>query len=948
MCCMGETSNNSGREVASLLPFSILRYLGRAVGRHEAERVRVAAGEPRTMAQLVERGSWSSLESTKKIALEAARLTGDAHIGRRGGEELFRFSDEVGFADAYRAAGSIEAGLEATIVGSSKASTGRLTSVVDRTATSVLAEGHYSRGTRPDSLFCDYAMGYWSGVPTLFGATAYAVELECEARGDDRCLIQISWVEQRAAATDAAAAGARMNATFLRYEQLERTASDLLQAEDATVALDLVVARASSAVLAPRFLLAVELPDDAGLRVHHLGFQDDASARRAAQAVLDGRQSSSTAVADVATRRHHYGVIAALYPKGTQGTDNDVRLLSSYATHAAAALEAIVTFEDAQRDRDTANALLDLSRRLADVTTVSDVARRLAEAIPAIAGGGRGSIYLWNAESGCLEFETADAATDLTRLPMEIPVGAMEGAAELLAALEPVFLDVEVLDGDLKELMVSTGAVHNASIPIVARGDLLGLVSATFERRLTAGEQQVLIQRLSALADQAATAFDNARLLEHTRHQATHDGLTGLPNRPMLEDRVDQLLKGTRDTQPRVGLLFVDIDRFKLVNDTFGHHAGDDLIRQVAGRLRGVIRDSDTLARLGGDEFVVLLPEVDDDQAALVAERLVAAMASPFSIAGQDVFVSCSIGVAVSPCAGTDYGTLLQHADAAMYEAKAAGRNAYAVHVNPTGRFDRRRVELESALHNALDNRELGVVYQPQVELHTGRIVGAEALVRWHHPVFGAVGPDVFIPIAEDSGLILEIDRWVRLTALAQVRAWQDAGLPPLRISCNLSTRELRNPSLPAELAADLADAGVDPALVELEITERVVMADSENLVGILQSLRAVGVRLAIDDFGTGSAVLGRLQHHPVDTLKIDRSFINELTTESSAAVVSALVEMGGKLGIEVLAEGVETEAQRAALLAIGCPLAQGYLFSRPVAADALAEQLAAMLTTVG
>ena len=944
---MGDT-NNSGREVASLLPFSILRYLGRTVGRHEAERVRVAAGEPRTMAQLVERGSWSSLDSTRRIAQEAARLTGDGHIGRRGGEELFRFTDEVGFTDAYRAAGTIEAALETTIVGSSKASVGRITSVVDRSATSVLAEGHYTRGTAPDSLFCDYAMGYWSGVPSLFGATAYAVELECEARGDDRCLIQISWVEQRAAATDAAAAGARMNATFLRYEQLERTASDLLQAEDATTALDLVVARASSAVLAPRFLLAVELPDGAGLRVHHLGFQDEASARRAAQAVLDGRQSSSTAVADVATRRHHYGSIAALYPKGTEGTPNDIRLLSSYATHAAAALEAIVTYEEAQRDRDTANALLDLSRRLADVTTVSEVSRRLADAIPAIAGGGRGSVYLWNGENGCLEFEAADPGTDRSKTPLEIHVGALDGAPELLAALEPVFLDVDVLEGDLRRLLESTGTVHSASIPIVARGDLLGLVSASFERRLTAGEKQVLIERLSALADQAATAFDNARLLEHTRHQATHDVLTGLPNRPMLEDRVNQLLKGSRDAAPRIGLLFLDLDRFKHVNDTFGHHAGDDLIRQVAGRLRRALRDCDTLARLGGDEFVVLLPEVDDAQAAMVAERLVAALAAPFSISGQDVFVSCSIGVAVSPCAGTDYGTLLQHADAAMYEAKASGRNAYAVHVNPTGRFDRRRVELESALHNAIDNGELSVAYQPQVDVLTGRMVGAEALVRWQHPVFGAVGPDVFIPIAEDSGLILQIDRWARHTALAQVRAWQDAGLPQLRISFNLSTRELRNPSLPDELAADLADFGIDPAMVELEITERVVMVDNEDLVGILQALRAVGVRLAIDDFGTGSAVLGRLQRHPVDTLKIDRSFINEITTPSSAAVVSALVEMGGKLGIEVLAEGVETEAQRAALLAIGCPLAQGYLFSRPVTADALAAQLAAMLVTVG
>jgi len=288
----------------------------------------------------------------------------------------------------------------------------------------------------------------------------------------------------------------------------------------------------------------------------------------------------------------------------------------------------------------------------------------------------------------------------------------------------------------------------------------------------------------------------------------------------------------------------------------------------------------------------------------------------------------------------SDYETLLGQADAAMYRAKAAGANRYILHAPVVGQARQRRLEMESALHGAIDNEELRVAYQAQVELGSGRIVGAEALVRWDHPALGAVGPDVFVPIAEDAGLILEIDRWVRLTALAQMRAWREAGLPPLRMAFNVSTRELANPAMPAQLAADLAAAGIDPSWVELEITERVVMADDDELVEVLDALHAVGVRLAIDDFGTGSSVLRRLQRHPIDTLKIDRSFISEITL-SSPAVVAALVQMGASLGIEVLAEGVETEEQRVALADLGCCLAQGYLFSRPVPADELAEQLA-------
>ena len=698
---MGEPTPAEERAVASLLPFSILRYLQRALGAPEAERVRIAAGEPKTMEQLVARGAWSPLASTLAIADAATGLTGDVQIGRRGGEELFRLADEVGMADVTRARGSIEAALEATIAGSSRVSVGKVMTIVDRLSDSVLVEGRYSRGTKPETLFCDFSTGYWSLIPSLFGAAGYAVELECQARGDERCLWRVSWVEPRATSADIESAAARSNESFLRYEDLQQMAADLMAAEDVSAVLELVVQRAGHAVLAPRFLLAVCLTEDDALRVHHLGFRDDASARRAADAITAGRQSASTLVVDVASARQRYGSIAALYPKGTEGSDLDQRLMRAYAAHAASALEATAAFEQAQRDRDTAQALLDLSRRLAGVVTVAEVADCLANALPAVAGGCRGTIYLWDEGSRTLRLAACDDAADVNVPPAELLVDEIEGAEELLATGEPVFLDADVLDGDLLELLESTGTRHNASVPIIARGEFLGLVSASFDRRLGEDERRVLIERLSGFADQAATAFDNARLLERTKHQAAHDELTGLPNRPTLESRASLALARARRANGLIALLFVDLDRFKYVNDTLGHRAGDDLIRLVAARLQHELRDVDTLARLGGDEFVVLLEDVADELAAsVVAERLVACLDEPFDIAGRELFVSCSIGVAMSH-GDVSYDLLLQHADAAMYAAKESGRKTYAVHATRACGDESRHLELATALHGA-------------------------------------------------------------------------------------------------------------------------------------------------------------------------------------------------------------------------------------------------------
>ena len=622
-----------------MLPLSMLRYLGRSVGEAEAEAVRIAAGELRTMPELMERGTWSELGTTLAIAAEAARLTGDAQIGRRGGEELFRIVDEIGRTDLLRTMGGLHEALAFVVAASSQVSIGRAMSLVRRGETGVTVSTAYSDGSVAVPLLCDFGAGYWSSVPSVFGASGYAIHVSCEARGDDRCRTEVSWVAPAGPAMDTTSSSARADEMFFRYEELQRMAADVATATDVPAVLDLVVRRAGHAVLAPRFLLIADLGDGVGTRVHHLGFDDDASARAAAEAVTSGAVDASTLVVDVASTRGRYGSLAALYTSGARGTDLDRRLMTAYAAHVAAALESTVAFSEARRDRDTARAFLDLSRRLAGATSVAGVAQRLAGAVRAIAEGARASVELVDPLTGDLCPEASDPGHD-----------------------------------------VDDRTVHHVvSRAIVARGELLGQVSASFDHDLPAGETALLAARLAGFADQAATALDNARLIERVHHQATHDVLTGLPNRPLLEDRAGQAFARAARERGQVGLLFLDLDRFKHVNDTFGHRAGDDLICQAARRLSRELRAVDTLARLGGDEFVALLPDVDGTQGAVsVAERLVRAFAPPFTVAGQQIHISVSIGLAVSPDAGTDYESLIQHADAAMYRAKALGANTFA------------------------------------------------------------------------------------------------------------------------------------------------------------------------------------------------------------------------------------------------------------------------------
>jgi diguanylate cyclase (GGDEF)-like protein/PAS domain S-box-containing protein len=425
-------------------------------------------------------------------------------------------------------------------------------------------------------------------------------------------------------------------------------------------------------------------------------------------------------------------------------------------------------------------------------------------------------------------------------------------------------------------------------------------------------------------------------------HSAQHDFLTDLPNRMLLNDRLTQaIIMASRHSQ-KVAVLFLDLDGFKHINDSLGHPIGDKLLQSVGRRLMSCVRISDIVSRQGGDEFVVLLSELaQSEDAAITARRMLRAVAEVHSIAQHDLHVTTSIGVSVYPDDGLDAETLIKNADTAMYQAKENGRQSYQFFTSAMNVRAVERQSIEESLRRALERQEFALHYQPKVNLKTGEITGAEALLRWTHPVRGPVSPAEFIPVAEDSGLILPIGRWVLREACQQARSWLDAGLPLPSIAVNISAMQFRDANFLEGVFAILEETGLDSRSLELELTESVLMKRAESAAFVLKTLRARGVRVAVDDFGTGYSSLSYLRKFPIDALKIDQSFVRQITTTpTDTSIVTAVISMGRSLKLRVIAEGVETQEELEFLQGLQCDEAQGYYFSRPVAAQAFAEML--------
>ncbi len=424
--------------------------------------------------------------------------------------------------------------------------------------------------------------------------------------------------------------------------------------------------------------------------------------------------------------------------------------------------------------------------------------------------------------------------------------------------------------------------------------------------------------------------------------QANHDSLTGLPNRNLLWDRIDRACARTQRYGGFAAVAFLDLDNFKVVNDSLGHSLGDHLLRAVAARLESSLRAMDTVARLGGDEFVLVLSDQKTEQSVSgELQRVVESFSQPFAVDGRDVFITASVGVALYPQDAKDPESLMKSAELAMYRAKESGRNAYQLYTAELQTRVTERLALEGMLRRALERGELALHYQPQVDLRTNRIFGCEALIRWNQADLGMIGPAKFIPLAEETGLIVPIGEWVVRTACLQSRAWQNAGLPAVTMAVNISARQFREKNLLQVVAKILAETGLDPTQLELEVTESVIMHDAQHVIAALQAFRDMGVRLSVDDFGTGYSSLSYLKRFPVDRLKIDQSFVRDITTDADdAAIAQAVITLGHTMNLRVIAEGVETPEQLAFLRRNQCDEMQGYLFGKPMPAHEFGKLL--------
>jgi diguanylate cyclase (GGDEF)-like protein/PAS domain S-box-containing protein len=489
---------------------------------------------------------------------------------------------------------------------------------------------------------------------------------------------------------------------------------------------------------------------------------------------------------------------------------------------------------------------------------------------------------------------------------------------------------------EYRRTLAEEGVVRAAEVQVLRRDRTKKWVLANMRAVRDADDAIVLLE--GTIED----ITDRKLAEERVQFLAYYDALTGLPNRSLLHDRLERALAGARRRQEKVALLFLDLDRFKVINDSLGHSVGDLLLQEVAERLRKWARAQDTVARIGGDEFLIALTAVKDaPDAAVAAERIMDAMAPEFAIQGRSFTVTCSIGISIYPDHGADGETLIKNADSAMYSAKDSGRNAFRFFTDDMNSQAVERLTLEHSLRVALDRKELFLEYQPQLDVATGQIIGFEALIRWRHPDLGLVRPDKFIPVAENSGLIVPIGEWVLRTACATARAWQQQGLPAVPVAVNVSAVQFGQEGFRQLVRRVLRETSLSPEYLELELTESLLLSNADVTFRILQELKAMGVTLAIDDFGTGYSSLSYLRQFPVSKLKIDRSFVHNVALNpDDAAITAAIISMAKSLNLKVIAEGVENEAQMSFLRDHHCDEIQGYYFSKPLMAEDAAQRL--------
>ena len=645
------------------------------------------------------------------------------------------------------------------------------------------------------------------------------------------------------------------------------------------------------------------------------------------------------------------GVNLAAAPKSTTARLRDGRTI--HIQHQPLPDGGWVATHEDVTERELAKAMREEQAHILEMIAVSapleNVLDHLARLVESQLAGISASILLLDKEGACLRHGAAPSlAKAYTQAVDGAPIGPGGGSFGAAAHRREAVIVADIQSDPLwdgyRELAAEHGLRSCWSIPILSHQRAVLGAFAMYAK--AAREPSADEMRLVDVATRiAGIAIERSQAEARIDFIANHDALTGLPNRTLLKDRLVQATSYAKRYDRWATVAFIDLDNFNIVNDSLGHSAGDELLKIVASRLVNSIRATDTVVRLGGDEFVILLFDQPKDAGAISAtiQKVRAMIAEPFRIDGHELHVTCSIGVANYPNDGTDADALLANADAAMYRAMEIGGDNFQFCTPELNTKIHEKFQLQKELRNAVAHSEFILHYQPQIDLRSGRIFAVEALIRWMHPTLGMISPLKFIPMAEETGLIVPIGDWALETACRQNKAWQDAGLPPISVCVNVSARQFKEKNWVSRVADTLCDTGLDPGYLELEVTESLIMQDIEQAIATMKELQTLGVQLAIDDFGTGYSSLAALKRFPVGRLKIDKSFIDEIPhDENDKAVARAVISLGQSLSLKVIAEGVETDAQVAFLSQNHCEEIQGYHFSRPVPAHAVEKMLAA------
>jgi diguanylate cyclase (GGDEF)-like protein len=937
---MPDSGRYGGREFAGTYVGLLIAYLRDRAPAGALDEVLATAGETRTVEQIVDPSVWSSYRELRRL-LEATNQVLGPDALEAAGRQSVDVADYPGAAEMILSFGS--PGVAMAEMGNMSSAFAPVvqmditeTGPTEWTATMRLKDGY-----EPFPEFCRFSLAMLPAVPRIFGyRSTFTVDESCQCHGAEACVRRIRWEEPDEKDGSADQDRYRAQLAEARLEGLQTTLQDLVFGQGIEYVLPRIVAAAARAVQASSYVLAIVDPTTTRGHMYCDGIDQENAASYIDLVKGQTELGPNVLAVMVSSDRCDYGHLVAIRPPEVAFYLQDVPSLEAYSKLAAVALDSASAVDDARRQANTATALLDLSNSLVDMQGIEDLADRLVRAVPLVVDCDRAIVTLVD-ETGVTARPAAvfgyepEIEARFRALTLSIP-DLKDRTAEL---------SFRTRDSDgydpTAALREDSGSLLGASYPIKMGDEFLGWINVGVTERPERLQSSADLElRLRGLAGQAAIAIANARLVDEIRHQATHDHLTGLPNRVLVLDRAEQMLARAHRNATDIALMFVDLDGFKDVNDTLGHQVGDEILRAVATRFRAVVRETDTVGRLGGDEFVVLT-----DCAALsagpemVAERLIESLSLPFHLGGASsaISISASIGIAIGRRESAQ--DLLRDADIALYAAKAAGKKCSIVFEPSMGEAIQVHHELETDIRLALSGSQYFLVYQPIFDLETMNLLGVEALLRWNHPIKGIVGPDDFIPVLEETGLIHEVGAWVLDEACRQSRVWLDRN-QGINVSVNVSARQLEGRTLLGHVTAALRRYSIDPDLLTIEITETVLMRDTVDALRQLQELKDIGVRIAIDDFGTGHSSLAYLRQFPVDAIKIDRAFITDVSQSlEGRALIQTFVQLGKALNIETIAEGIEDNSQLSVIRAEQCDSGQGFLFARPMSADAI-EQL--------